>query len=622
MTVFRAFGPALAALAGAWLAWAPLGASAPASPDKPLMAVSEVRPGMVGTAISVFQGTTRTEFRAHVLGVLENVTGARRRLILARLEGGPLAEAGVIAGMSGSPVFINGRLVGAVSYALGNFAKEPIAGITPIEEMTEATARGALRPAAARRALADLPTTREALAAALRDTFDRLRPFAESSGDLRALGVPAQAASRYGLMLRPIATPMTLGGFSGEAERFLTSAFASAGFTPLTGVPADTTMPDEPAAPLEPGDAIGLSLIRGDLSLGASGTVTYVDGERIYAFGHPFLNLGPVEIPMTRTYVHAILPSLLESSKIDSMGEIIGTARQDRATAIAGTLGAGPQLVPMALTLESEQVPTRTFRFQLVSDQLLTPLLTFAAVSNTLQSYEREFGAATFTVRGKAQVSGHGEIELDDIFTGDASSTGAAMYVAGPVNALLRNDVAPVEIERVTLTITSTEQPRTARIERIWVDNPRPRPGETIQLHVLTRSYRGEEGARTLPIPIPEYARGTLSLVVADAEALASVDGSSPSPQQAESIDQMIRVFNEARRNHRVYVRLLSPSPGAVVNGRQMPALPPSVMAVLNGERNSSRVMSLQHAPLGAWEITTDDVVSGHRKLSLTLEEP
>jgi hypothetical protein len=585
------------------------------------MPVSDVRPGMVGTGVSVFQGTTRTEFRVQVLGVLENVAGARRRLILVKLEGGPLTQAGVVAGMSGSPVFIEGRLVGAVSYALGNFAKEPIAGVTPIEEMTEATARGAFRPAAARRALGELPTTREALAAALRDTFDRLRPFAQSPEELRALGLPAQAATRYGVALRPIATPLTLGGFSGEAERLLSSAFASAGFTPVTGQPAAATASREPR-PLQPGDAIGLSLIRGDLSLGASGTVTYVDKERVYAFGHPFLNLGPVDIPMTRSYVHTVLPSLMVSTKIDSMGDVIGTVHQDRATAIAGTLGPGPQSVPLSLTLESEQAPTRTFRFDLVSDQLLTPLLTFAAVSNTLQSYEREFGAATFTVRGKAQVAGHGEVELDDVFAGDTSSTGAAMYVAGPVNALLRNDVAPVEIGPVTLTITSTEQPRTARIERIWVDNPRPRAGETVRLHVLTRSYRGEEVARTLTIEVPEFARGTLSLLVADAQAMANVDGSAPSPQHAESIDQMIRVFNEARRNNRVYVRLMSPSPGAVVNGREMPALPPSVMTVLNGERGSSRVSPLQQAPLGEWEITTQDVVSGNRKLSLTVREP
>ncbi|MGH9159521.1 MAG: SpoIVB peptidase S55 domain-containing protein [Vicinamibacteraceae bacterium] len=615
----------LAALAGAWLALVPVRASAPPDASKPFMPVSEVRPGMVGTGVSVFQGTTRTEFRVQVVGVLENVSGPRRRLILVKLDGGPLAQAGVVAGMSGSPVYIEGRLVGAVSYALGLFAKEPIAGVTPIEEMTEATARGVLkpvlRPAAARRALVELPTTREALAAALRDTFDRLRPFAQSPEALRALGLPAQEASRYGLALRPIATPLTLGGFSGEAEQLLRSAFSSAGFMPVTGQPSDATA-TEKSRPLQPGDPIGLSLIRGDLSLGASGTVTYVDKDRVYAFGHPFLNLGPVDIPMTRSYVHTVLPSLMASTKIDSMGDVIGTVRQDRATAIAGTLGPGPQMVPLTLTLESEQAPTRTFRFDLVNDQLLTSLLTFATVSSTLQSYEREFGAATFTVRGKAQVAGHGEIELDDVFSGDTSSTGAAMYVAGPVNALLRNEVAPVEIGPVTLTITSTEQPRTARIERIWVDNPRPRAGETVRLHVLTRSYRGEELARTLTIAVPEFARGTLTLLVADAQAMASVDGSTPSPQHAESIDQMIRVFNEARRNNRVYVRLMSPSPGAVVNGRKMPALPPSVMAVLNSERNSSRVSPLQQAPLGEWEIATQDVVSGTRKLSLTVREP
>ena len=246
-------------------------------------------------------------------------------------------------------------------------------------------------------------------------------------------------------------------------------------------------------AALAPGDAVGVSLVRGDLALGATGTVTHVDGNRVYAFGHPFFNLGPTEFPMTKAYVHALLPSLFTSAKLASIGDIVGTVQQDRATAIAGTLGRGPDLVPVKLTLAPERGAARTFNFAVAKDQMFTPLLTFASIVNTLQAYEREFGAATFSVRGQATVKGHGPVALEDIFTGDTASIGAAAYVAGPLNILLRNDLAPVQISGVDLTIVSHEEPRTTTIERAWLDNENPRAGTTVPLHILTRTYRGEE---------------------------------------------------------------------------------------------------------------------------------
>jgi hypothetical protein len=593
----------------------------PAAETSPFFPIDQVRPGMTGRGVSVFEGRTRIEFTARVIGVLENVIGTRRRLVLARLEGGPLAETGVVAGMSGSPVYIDGRLMGAVSYSVGMFSKEPIAGITPIDEMVDATSRGALRPASTRRPLGDLPTTREALTAALRDTFNRIRPFAEDPSELRAMGLPSARATELGLSLRPIATPIVMGGFSRDMQALLTDVFTGAGFAPVTAAPGGTASLPRASEPLQPGDAVGLALVGGDLVLGASGTVTHVNGTRVFAFGHPFMNLGPVAFPMTRDFVHTILPSLMASTKIASPGEIIGSIQQDRATAIAGRLGEPPPMVPVTLTLRGEGVPSRTFRFELVNDQLFTPVLTFATVASTLQSYEREFGAATFTVRGEARVRDHGSVTLEDIFTGDTPSLGAASYVAGPINVLLRNDLAPVEITDVNLSITTSEQPRTARLTRVWVDDATPKAGAKITLHVLTRNYRGEDAVRSIPIDIPAHARGVLSVLVADGASLAGLEPGVTQPQQAQSIDHMIRVFNETRRSNRLYVRLLSQTPGAVVEGHAMPGLPPSVLNVLSGEREGGRVTTLAQAPLGEWEFPTDHAVSGTRTVKLTVEQ-
>ncbi len=390
--------------------------------------------------------------------------------------------------------------------------------------------------------------------------------------------------------------------------------------TALQNQPAGTAA--AATAALAPGDAVGVSLVRGDLALGATGTVTHVDGNRVYAFGHPFFNLGPTEFPMTKAYVHALLPSLFTSSKLASIGDIVGTIQQDRATAIAGTLGRAPDLVPVKLTLAPERGQARTFNFEVAKDQMFTPLLTFASIVNTLQAYEREFGAATFSVRGQATIKGHGQVALEDIFHGDTASIGAAAYVAGPLNILLRNDLAPVQISGVDLTITSHEEPRTTTIERAWLDNENPRAGTTVPLHILTRTYRGEESMRTVPVAIPPNASGTLSVVVSDGTRLQQVEQRDRQPSQAQSVDQMIRIFNRARRNNRIYVRLVSSSPGAVINGETLSALPPSVLAVIEADRDNSNVRPLSSAMLGEWELPSDYAVVGQRSLTLAVRQP
>lgn len=585
------------------------------------MPVGDIRPGMVGIGKTVFEGTRLDEFRATIIGVLENVIGPKRSLILARLEGGPLKETGVIAGMSGSPVYIDGRLIGAVSYSLGQFVKEPIAGITPIAEMTDATLAAAPRPRAALNV--EKLYSPSAIADTLRQALGSGRPFADRLSELRALGVSQDVAGDLGLNLRPIAMPLALGGFAGDARQLLSSAFRDAGFMP-TASAAPTQSAATPASePLRPGDAVGVSLVTGDFSLGATGTVTLVDGDRVYAFGHPFFNLGPIAFPMTRAYVHTLLPSMMSSMKLASLGDIVGTVRQDRATAISGTLGSGPSMIPVSLTLEPDRGERRTFKYSVVSDQLLTPLLSLVTIVNTLQSYERQAGAATFSVRGEATVKNHGTVAFDDTFSGDPPSLGTAQYIVAPISALLQNTIAPVEVTGVNLTISSSEQPRTTTLERIWLENARVRPGQTVPLKLVTRTYRGEDVLRTIPITIPSTASGSLSVVVSDAMRTGqSEPRDSRRPAMAQSIDQLIRVLNRTRRNNRLYVRLVNSSAGAVIDGEVLPSLPPSVLAVLDGDRQSGSVAPLASATLGEWEVPIDSTVSGSKTLNIRVDSP
>ena len=583
-----------------------------------LISVDEVTPGMVGEGFTVFEGTRRDAFRAHVLGVLQNVAGPRRNLVLARLEGGPLETTGVIAGMSGSPVYIDGRLLGAVAFSLGSFSREPIAGITPIAEMIEATDVSAPR-APAQRAAIPLPLSHEVMAGALRDALPRARPFAERSADVRT--VSGAGIDPFALSLRPLATPLGVAGFSGEARDLLVRAFSDAGFAPVALGAMGAAAPAPESGPLQPGDAIGVSLVSGDLALGATGTVTHVDGNRVYAFGHPLGNLGPVQFPMTRAYVHTVLPSLLSSIKVASLGLPVGAIHQDRATAIAGTLGPLPPTVPVRISLESDRGQRHAFALQVADDQMLTPLLTYLSLLSVLSSYERASGAATFTVTGETRVKGHGRVAFEDMFTGDAASLSAAAYVVTPINLLLRNDRAPVEIEGVDVTIRSTEQQRRATIERAWIDAVRVRPGHTIDLKVVTRGYRGEEVLHTVPVEIPPNARGALSLLVSDGARLAQWEQREwRQAVDAQSVDQLIRVVNSSRKNNRIYVRLIRSAPGAVVDGETLPALPPSVMAVLEADRNGGSFSPLRNAIVGAWEVPVDYAVVGSRLLTLDVE--
>jgi hypothetical protein len=589
-------------------------------------AIDEIKPGMVGIGRTVFEGDRLEEFTVHIIGVLRNSIGPRRNLILARLEGGPLANTGVIAGMSGSPVYIDGRLVGAVSYSLGQFSKEPIAGITPIDEMTaDATLPGPRRQAA--RVDLQMPLTQESLRASLRQAFSWIRPFADSPSDVQVFGDPSVNAG-IGTLLRPIATPLSFGGFDPNVIDPVVSAFRDQGFVTIMAGSEQLAFSQVQSngsrlPALRPGDPIGVGLMNGDFEVGATGTVTEVDGNRVYAFGHPFYQLGPTQFPMTRAHVFTVLPSLAASQKIASTGEVVGIVSQDRATTIAGTLGPGPSMIPVTLTLSSERGIRKSFNIGIVRDQLFTPLLAYVAILNTLTSYERQNGVATYAMKGAATLKKYGKVDFEDLFTGDQPSVGAAASVVAPINLLMRNAFEDVDIESLNLEIDASEQPRSATLERVWVDGPRVRAGGPATLKVLLRTYRGDEITKDVTIQIPPNARGSVQVMVADGVRLSQFESRElqVQPLQTTGLPQMIRVLNSARKNNRLYVRLVSRDAGAVVKGEPLAALPSSVLAVMEADRNGGSFRPLQSALVGEWEITPGVAVTGSRTLTLPLEE-
>ncbi len=604
------------ALTGLVLALAAVAGSALQARQVPVfLPVSEVQPGMVGTGRTIFAGNELEDFRAHSSGVLRNVLGPGRDLILARLEGGPLAQTGVIRGMSGSPVYVNGRLIGAVSYSLGSFPKEPLAGITPIGEMTSAVDFGGPRVVPADLALKWPAPPGEVMAA-----LGRLARRAEAPLGTLPLGtdvVGPQSLAALAPSLRPIGAAMAINGFDPAVSRDLAGSLP--GLLSPTAEQANRTAAASPVV-LRPGDPVGMSLIRGALEMGATGTVTHVEGGRVYAFGHPFLNLGPTSFAMTEAHVHTVLPSLDNSMKIASLGRVIGTMTQDRATAVAGTLGPGPSELEVRLTMTSDRAPDRRFTFYVLQDPSLTPLFSHVALLNALVAYERQTGATSVAVRGSLSFGRDGTVTIDDFFSGDSAVMAVAGAVSTPMGLAMGNSFRPVMPDRLDLAVTASEQRQEATIERVWLDTTRPRFSQTHVLQVQLREFRGNSRVVSLPIRMPSQAAGPLKLLVADAATLAGLESREIQPGVPTTWNDLLADLNDVRRNNHLYVRLIGTSTGSVVGGDTLPALPASVRSVFDADATVARA-PVAKTIVGAWDERLNVVVRGSRELTLTLTQ-
>lgn len=575
------------------------------TPPVVFMPVADVKPGMIGTGRTVYAGTTLEDFQVQIIGTLHNAVGPRRPLILAKLSGGRLAETGVIAGMSGSPVYIDGKLVGAVSYALGQFSKEPIAGITPIGEMiSDIDSPGAAtRAASTDLALPKSPTTADVFAT-LRRLMDR------AAAPLSPLPASIVAdANLSSAVLRPIGLALSMRGFEASIAGKL-------GVTPLDA-PLGRALPQTPVT-LRPGDPVGASLLRGDFEMGATGTVTYVNGTRVYAFGHPFLALGSAQMTMTGARVYTVLPSLASSMKVADLGPAIGLVSQDRASAIGGNLGVAPHEMHVTLNLVNGTAPPRAFSFFVAHDPAMTPLFAYVSMLNVLTNYQRQSGVLTVGVKGTVSFGADGRITIDDLFTGDQALVGVSNSVLGPLSAMMNNDFGAPVPESLDVTLTVSEAQSGVTIERAWLDTTHPRYGATHTVHVMLRNFRGQTETRSIPVTMPASGPSAVTLLVSDAPTLAALEDKELDPNAAKTTADLVLGLNRIRRNNRLYVRLLTQTAGTIIAGRAQPGLPGSTRSVLDADKSASP-STINRAITGAWEDRMSTVVRGSRELALTL---
>ena len=572
----------------------------------PTLSFEEVRPGMKGSGRTVFQGTEVETFEVEIMGRLENV-GPDQNLILGRCSGGPLADTGVLAGMSGSPVFIDGKLIGAIAYSWP-FATEPVVGITPIEEMLAIAARSDGAPRPARTGVGVGPT------------------------DLRRLSDPEGLATFFARDLRrrlpvpagvlPLSIPLTVSGLGPLGFARVVPELSRAGFLPLQGGGAGRAA--DPSPELKPGSAMGLKLARGDLEFTATGTVTWVDGERLLAFGHPLFGLGAVDLPLSGARVELLLPSLQQSVRLATPLSEVGAIREDRLTGVYGRLNAKPRMLPVRVQLAGESGRQHSYSFDIADDPLLSPILLYASLNGILASRERVFGSATLRLRKGSVIKmiGEEDILLDNLFAGPTAfdySTGIAAYI---LYLLMNNDWQPPQIAGVNILIEYQETPQTGRIQRVTLDRYRARAGETVQATVVVNPFRGPQQVLTREVTIPpETPPGRLALHVGGALAVSRAE-STAEPLLPRDLSQLVWLINNLRRNDRIYIVAYREDSGVFLGGARLPNLPPSVTSVLTRPRNRGNFHAVSRRGVLEEEIPTEYAVEGVARIELEVEAP
>ena len=589
--------------------------------------LDQVRAGLKGVGRTVFEGDRIDEFQVEILGVLKNAVAPKQDLILARLSGGPLEKTGVIAGMSGSPVYIEGKLVGAVARAFP-FAKEAITGITPIEQMVQvvpeavrASAQSASQQQQGCLAASSSQTSKtDVCATPSAGQQTRPRPLASSKGFRIVLGpggswdtarlipqedehppwerlLPATSTAGDGsagsLQLPGLALqlPLRFGGFSSELIQSYAPVFRAMGFEPMAGGILSGSGPEESSktsseagAAIEPGSMVSLFLVRGDLNLNADCTVTYRQGDHIYACGHQLLVAGPLAIPFAHSNVLLTVPSLASSFKIDAPGPSVGSIHQDRFSAIYGVVGDKAAMIPIHFELDSTLNTKARYNFELIQDPFLSPFLLNISLVSALGSTERMVGPATLQVKGQIHLSTGDSVDLEDVVSGDINAANAASFaVSTPLSHVLSSGFADLFVKGIDVSVVSLNELRSATLDQVWSTKLEVRPGDHIEVTAVLRMPSGESVTQKIPVDVPESVTDKhLTLVVGSGQTINALENRlTPLSAPPRDLRQLVRALNRMRRNNRLYALLMAPQRSFILRGDEYPSPPPSLVQTL-----------------------------------------
>ncbi len=569
-----------------------------------IMPEDQVKAGMHGVAYTVFEGVKPEAIDVEILGILRNMAGPKSDVILARLHGSKVEYTGVVAGMSGSPVYIDGKLVGAIAYRIGEFSKEPIAGITPAASMME---------------INEMDKTPA-------PDLDAVKTSAKTEAGRTASPGSApltnDEVSEYTNLLKPIETPLVFSGFTEQTMRMFGKQFASVGVVPVMGAGAVSS--DKQPEPLEPGSAVSAVLVRGDMNIAGTCTVTYVDATHLLACGHPLLQSGNVDMPMTKATVLATLASPYNSFKIVNTTESVGSFVQDRRTGILGRFDREPQMIPVTLNLRGPSL-TKQYHYEVLNNPKITPTAMMATVFNALQGMNEYGEDTTFRLNGDILVQGYPKLSVQNMYApSDGASTTAyaiALSIGERFSRIYENPYDTPKIQGVELSFDMVSERRSARLENARTDVTEARPGDTITIETLLRPYRGEGLVRQIPLTIPPSTpKGTLRILVSDGETLDRLHRVPPTVSRRLPLGSTIALLNKEHTNSSVYVSLLEPNPQAMVSDNVMPTLPLSVINVMDGMRGTQDMIVVGESATSEASAAVDYVVSGAQIITLTIK--
>jgi hypothetical protein len=548
---------------------------------------------MQGYAYTIFAGDQVEKFDLEVIGVMPNFLGPRQSIILVQLKGPKVERTGVVAGMSGSPVYLDGKLAGALSLKLGIFTKDPIAGVTPIQDVVQAPAQGSAQQFPLR-----LDTS-----------------TAQRTGS--TVSLPA------GSTLAPIETPLVFSGFQSATLQQFAPQIQSYGFIAAQG---GTSAPRADDGHLVPGDMAGMVLVQGDASINSACTVTAVQADRVFLCGHPFLNLGDVQIPMARSRVLTTLSSDLASTKIVNMGGSIGTITGDHLTAVTGRLGAPPAMIPLDLSV-STKIGEKKLHFEIINHPKLTPLLVAITAFNGLTQNAIYGEGTTLHLTGEIRLRGHAPVQIENTYApGDSfvpDGLPIALSVQNIFTRLFVNTFEVPQVEHIDLHVESVPGRQSFTIDSAWLEKGEAAPGDTLRVRVLLHPYRGADRVEETTVRVPDQIiRGTtLRILVTDGDTLnrASRGFAFAGPSGPSGLDQLVGVLNRERRNDRLYVGLFMPSPSILWEDKELPNIPLSQINVIDGRPTPGSVQVVRESLASESSIPLGGPVSGVMSLNLQI---
>lgn len=571
-----------------------------------IMKLSEVRPGMVGEGRTIFKGSSIETFTFKVLGVLDKFV-SDKNLIVAELDAPELKDGGVIAGMSGSPVYIDGRLVGSVSYGLANFSRKPIAGITPIEDIL-----GVDRPAPAPEANVEIR--------------DIKIDFSRQNTRLVAEAIRQRLAERMNFSplrsFAPIKLFASSRGFSRESLSFLQDLFVPLQGTPAAGGKADISgralSPD--LFTLRPADAVAIPLIRGDASYAATGTVTHVDGQKVYVFGHPFFNLGSVDFPLHKAEVISVIPSYESSFKLAATRNQVGAVRQDRFSGVLAELGQSPAMIPLKIFLKARN---RRFNLEMVSHPLLTPALTYIALLNVLHAEFQEYGFQSLQISGKIFVENEDNVVLEDLYSGTEAADEFSTLVMVINHFLMNNREKNARIQKMDFEISGREALQRAELENALADKVAYLPEELMTIDLKLKNEKAGSFSETIQIKAPNLKPGSeFYLLVADAAEASDFDAKAiKSAYFPSDLGALIRAINNIRKNSRLYLKLFVPAQGIFIRGFEYSHLPASLGSVLQYNSLAKDQAGMAVSTVAEYQFEVPAVVTGKKIFRLRIKE-